>query len=462
MFTPMSLSLRSRTPALTRVAAALFLMGLPPLLSRAAEAGATNFKFDFGSGKVAPGYTQVLPEMNYTKERGYGFEPGAAVTTVDRGGEEALRGDFVTSDKPFLFSVAVPEGNYNVTVTLGDAAGESVATVKAESRRLMLEKVQTASGKFETRTFTVNVRNAKVPPPERNAPGNDHVELNDRENGPNGLVYHWDDKLTLEFNNTRPCVCALEITKVENVPTIFVAGDSTVTDQPREPGASWGQMLPRFFKPGVAVANHAESGETLKSFITELRLDKMLSQMKAGDYLFIQFGHNDEKVNWPQTYVEAGTTYKAYLKAFIAEARRRGATPVVLSPMQRRQFDENGKIKNNHGNYPTAAREAAQEEGVAFIDLSAISFKFYEALGPAKAPLAFSGAGERRDVTHHNNYGAYEFAKAVVEGVRTNKLDLAKFIVDDFSGFDPAHPDSPDTWTLPASPGRATQAPRGN
>ncbi|MEO7413022.1 MAG: rhamnogalacturonan acetylesterase, partial [Opitutaceae bacterium] len=189
---------------------------------------------------------------------------------------------------------------------------------------------------------------------------------------------------------------------------------------------------------------------------------KVLSQIKRGDYLLMQFGHNDEKASWPQTYVEAFTTYKAYLKVYIAEARRRGATPVIISPMQRRQFDDNGKIRNNHGDYPEAVRQVAKEEGVAFIDLSAVSFTFYEALGPTKAPLAFSGSGERRDATHHNNYGAYEFAKAVVEGIRANQLDLAKYIADDFTGFNPAHPDSPDTWTLPASPGRAAQAPRGN
>ncbi|MEO7412149.1 MAG: rhamnogalacturonan acetylesterase, partial [Opitutaceae bacterium] len=218
------------------------------MLAFSAETPAVNRKFDFGSGKVATGYTQILPKMLYSTERGFGFESGATVVATDRGGDDALRGDFLTSDKPFLFSASVPEGNYRVTVTLGDAAGESLTTVKAESRRLMLEKVQTAAGKFETRTFIVNIRNAKVPPPERNAPGNDHVELNDRENGPNGLVYHWDDKLTLEFNNTSPKVCAIEIDRVE-VPTVFVLGDSTVTDQPREPGASWGQMLTRFFKP---------------------------------------------------------------------------------------------------------------------------------------------------------------------------------------------------------------------
>jgi lysophospholipase L1-like esterase len=210
------------------------------------------------------------------------------------------------------------------------------------------------------------------------------------------------------------------------------------------------------------VANHAESGETLKSFITEMRLAKVLSQMKAGDYFLIVFGHNDEKKSWPQTYVEAKTTYKDYLRVFIAEARRLGATPVIMSPVQRRTFDAAGRIRNSHGDYPEAVRELAKEEGVAFIDLSAMTTTLYEALGPEKAYLAFSGYGPKRDATHHDNYGAYEIAKCVVAGIRANHLDLANCLMDDVPPFDPARPDDPDTWTLPASAGRMTQPPRGN
>lgn len=449
---------------MNRALLVLLLTAIPALAAdQAAPASApASFKFDFGSGPVAAGYIQVTPDLAYSAERSFGFEPGPAPTAADRGGDP-LRGDFITGDQPFSFSVKVPEGNYRVAVTLGDAQGESVNTIKAESRRLMVEKLATGAGKFETATFTVNVRDAKVPPPPLNAPGNDHVELNNRENSQaNGLVLHWDDKLTLEFNNTHPCVCAVEITKVEDAITVFIAGDSTVTDQPREPGNSWGQMLPRFLKGNIAVANHAESGETMKSFITELRLDKMLSQMKKGDYLLMQFGHNDEKASWPQTYVEANTTYKAYLKVFVAEARRRGVTPVLCSPVQRRQFDASGKIRNSHGDYPEAVRQVALEEKVAFIDLAALSAKLYEALGPEKAPLAFSGNGPTRDATHHNNYGSYEIAKCVAQGLKDNNLDLAQYLVDDFTGFDPSHPDNVDTWTIPASLGRMTQAPRGN
>ena len=415
---------------------ALTTLGIPALAFGAESTSTSHWKFSFASSGEG---TKVSPSENFTIERGYGFD----LSTTPAG-----------DGKPFFFSITIPEGNYRVKVTFGDQTTASSNTVKAESRQLMLERLETKAGEFVTRDFIVNVRNSQVPPPEKNAPGGSAVALNEREKG----LLRWDDKLTLEFNGTAPMIAGLEIERVE-VPTVFLTGDSTVTDQGYEPGASWGQMLPGFLQ-GVAVANHAESGETMKSFISGLRLAKVVGQIKAGDYWFIQFGHNDEKKNWPQTYVEARTTYKAYLKVFIAEARLRGAIPVLVTSMQRRVFDAAGKIRNTHGDYPEAVREVAVEEKVALIDLERMSVAFYEALGPQKSPLAFSAGGT--DITHHNNYGAYELAKCVVQGIRDAGLPLANLISGDFAGFDPAHPDAPETFALPASPMRSNVAPRGN
>ena len=392
-----------------------------------------------GLGLAGAQSFELATESAFTPERAHGFDLGTAPNAAG---------------KPFFFSVAVPEGTYRVTVTLGGAPEASANTIKAESRQLMLEHVTTQPGESLVRNFLVNVRNTRIPPPEKNAPGGSAVVLNERETG----LLRWDDKLTLEFNGPASRVSHLSFEKVE-VPVVYLLGDSTVTDQPSEPGASWGQMLPRFLA-GVAVANHAESGETMKSFISGLRLAKVLSQVKAGDWLFLQFGHNDEKKQWPQTYVEAHTTYKAYLRTFIAEARLRGATPVLVTSMQRRNFDAQGKIKNTHGDYPQAVREVAAEEKVALVDLERMSVALYEALGPEKAPLAFSAGG--KDVTHHNNYGAYELAKCVIQAIRDAHLPLAQFISEDFPGFDPAHPDAPETFALPASPQRSDVVPRGS
>ena len=155
---------------------------------------ATSFKFDFGAAKVV-GHSQVLPEMVYSKERGYGFEPGAAVQAVHR-----AAGDLIASNKTFLFSVAVPEGNYQVTVTLGDPEGESKTTIKAEIRRLMVEKAYLDKGKVATYTFNVAVRTPQIP-------GGGVVRLKPREQQTE--VRAWDEKLTLEFDDAHPCVGAI-------------------------------------------------------------------------------------------------------------------------------------------------------------------------------------------------------------------------------------------------------------
>lgn len=425
---------------------------------RPAGQASSRLKFDFGSGKVASGYTQVLPTTKYTKEKGYGFFGEAVITSEDRGGKDALQSDFCTSDTPFLFTIDLPEGNYDVTVTLGDTKGESVTTVKAECRRLMLEKVQTKSGKVETRTFTVHIRTPRI---------NDTTKVRLKEREFNYL--HWDNQLTLEFGNTSPKVCAVEIAKNTTATTVFLAGNSTVVDQDREPWAAWGQMIPSFFKPrNVVIANYAESGEALNSFRSAKRLEKILSQIKAGDYLFIEFGHNDQKQKGEG--VGAFTTYKADLKYYINEVKKRKAIPVLITSMHRRNFDSTGHIVNTLGDYPEAVRQTAKEENVALIDLNAMSKVLYEAWGPEQSLKAFvhypanSFPGQDKEIkdnTHFSTYGAYEIAKCIVEGIKKAKLDLAKQLVND-KPFDPAHPDPLETWNWPLSPLTAVVKPDGN
>ncbi|WP_421738904.1 rhamnogalacturonan acetylesterase [Caulobacter sp.] len=403
-------------------------------------AGTPRWAFDFRPGPPAEGHVSVAATRAYSTEAGFGFEPRPV-------GAEA--------SPTFLFSVAVPEGDYRVTVDLGDAGAPGDVTIKAESRRLMVERGVTRKGEVVSRTFIVNVRHPAMTPPPANAPGAAGVQLNAREVG----SYDWDDRLTLEFCGPAPRLARLKVEPV-TVPTVFLAGDSTVTDQRYEPAAGWGQMLPRFFKPEVSIANHAESGETLKAFLVERRLDKLLSAMKPGDYLFIQFGHNDQKANWPQTYAEAATTYRDYLKVYIGEARRRGATPVLVTSMHRRKFDAAGKIVNTLGDYPDAVRAVARETGVTLIDLHAMSAAFYEALGPDQAWKAFNDGG--KDATHHNNYGAYQLARCVAEAIRVSGLPLARSLAADVSPFDPARPTPPDAFVLPESLARSSVAPRGN
>ena len=428
------------------LSAAKYLMMCVVLLTFDATSLRAQTKFDFGPGALQKGYLRVTEKNIYNAEIGYGFEPAARITCIDRSGKNDLRSDFCTSEQSFYFSVRLPEGNYSVSVTLGDAAGETVTTIKAELRRLMIEKVETKPGRFETLTFTVNVRTPRIA-------GDGEVKLKEREKTTE--IWAWDDKLTLEFNNSRPAVAAIEITPA-NVPTIYLLGDSTVADQPREPYNSWGQMLTRFFGPGVAIANHAESGESLRSSVAAKRLDKVLSTIRPGDYLFIQYGHNDEKEKGEG--VGAFTTYKSGLKKFVAKARGRKAVPVLITPVQRRTFDLDQRITNSHGDYPEAVRQVAKEEKVPLIDLNLMSKTLYEAWGAEPSKRAFAP----NDNTHHNNYGSYELAKCIVEGIRTNNLDIAKNLIRDLPRFDPSRPDSFESFEIPPSPLQTNGKPAGN
>jgi lysophospholipase L1-like esterase len=277
------------------------------------------------------------------------------------------------------------------------------------------------------------------------------VALKSRETG----VAHWDDALTLEFGDRHPAIAAVEIAPAADVTTVFLAGDSTVTDQTSEPWSSWGQMLPRFFGPDVAVANHAESGESLRSFVAERRLEKIFDLIRPGDYLFLQFAHNDQKLGSDTGF------YETTLRSVMTDTRRRGAIPVLVTSMQRRRFDTRGAIVNSLEGFPEAMRRVARQEGAALIDLTAMSQRFFEALGPEGSKRAFvhypaatfpGQAAELKDDTHVNAYGAYELARAVIEGIRSAGLGLASTLASDVAPFDPAHPDSPDTWSLPASP----------
>ncbi len=436
----------------TRLAIVYFLLGAAT--AAAADAPPPGFKFQFAPGKAAPGFTLVKPDAIYSKEASYGFEPGANLTAVDRGGDNPLHAGFVTSGNLFKFSVAVPEGNYKVTVTLGDVKEESTTTVKAEARRLMLERLYTAPGHFETRSFYVSVRNPVLPDGTK-------IKLDVQEVDANGqlITPTWDDKLTLQFSDAKPALCAVEIEPAEKPVTLFLASDSTVTDQRGEPYGTWGQMLPRWFKPPVVVANFAESGETAKAFRREHRWDKIMSALKPGDYVLMQFGTNDlnktghnaiwptddHEGDWPNTYVE-GEDYKSLLKQYAAEVKAKGGIPIIVSPMTK--IDRATGAINAAGlrNYPKDAIDAAKESGCAYIDLNAMSVAVWTALGP----LAPRGTV---DGLHSNTYGGYLLSRCIVEGMKQNKFEVVKYLVEDAGVFDPQHPQPlPDDFKIPLEP----------
>lgn len=393
--------------------------------------------FDFDMTKTQPVYND---------ETGYGYDLLPPPTKK-------------TPNTPFYFSVKVDDGNYRVKVVLGSKKAAGETTVRAEGRRLMVENLTTKKGQTKTCEFVVNKRSPRIDDKSR-------VRIKDREKG----YLDWDDKLTLEFNGDAPVVQSLHIERDDMCPTLYLCGNSTVVDQNDEPWASWGQMITRWFGPEVAVSNHAESGLTARSFIAAGRLDKIMSTLKAGDYVFIEFGHNDEKEKLPGD--GAWYHYVYNLKIFCDKIRSKGADVVFCTPTQRRAFDKDKRtLLNTHGDFPAAMKSVAEREKVSIIDLNAMTKVFFETLGyeDSKRALVHYPANtfpgqekELADNTHFNPYGAYEVAKCVVMGIKQLQLPVANYLRHDWQDFSPAHPD--DWKTFKWAPARTTDIvrPDGN
>ena len=357
--------------------------------------------------------------------------------------------------EPFYFSVKVPDGNYLVKVVLGGKKNSNT-TVRAEGRRLMMDNITTKRAKdTQEVSFTVNKRTPLIDEKNR-------VKIKDREKA----YFTWDDKLTLEFNGDMPAVKHIHIEKAD-VPTIYLCGNSTVVDQNYEPWASWGQMITRWFGPEVAISNHAESGLTARTFIASNRLDKILTTLKKGDYVFVEFGHNDEKEKKPGD--GAWYHYQYQLKIFVDQVRKKGADIVFCTPTQRRAFNDDKKtLMNTHGDFPAAMKMVAEKENVPLIDLNASTKVFFEALGyeDSKRALVHYPAemyGRKlEDNTHFNPFGAYEVAKCVVMGMKQLNLPIVKYLRPDWQDFDPAQPDDWKTFKWAPSRIVENQKPDGN
>ena len=357
--------------------------------------------------------------------------------------------------EPFYFSVKVPDGNYLVKVVLGGKKNSNT-TVRAEGRRLMMDNITTKRAKdTQEVSFTVNKRTPLIDEKNR-------VKIKDREKA----YFTWDDKLTLEFNGDMPAVKHIHIEKAD-VPTIYLCGNSTVVDQNYEPWASWGQMITRWFGPEVAISNHAESGLTARTFIASNRLDKILTTLKKGDYVFVEFGHNDEKEKKPGD--GAWYHYQYQLKIFVDQVRKKGADIVFCTPTQRRAFnDDKMTLMNTHGDFPAAMKMVAEKENVPLIDLNSLTKTFFETLGYEDSKRALVHypkemyGRELADNTHFNTYGAYEVAKCVVMGMKQLNLPVVQYLRADWQDFNPAQPD--DWKTFKWAPSRISEnvKPDGN
>jgi lysophospholipase L1-like esterase len=305
-----------------------------------------------------------------------------------------------TGTSPVLCTIPVPnDGNYNVTVELGSASAASMSRVQAETYRIVIPEMSLAAGAYSQQTFSVNVR----------------MEDHDGYSAV-GKV------LNLRIDGAAPALHGVGFAAAPNIPTIFVAGDSTVCDWdpiytaanantagPLERG--WAQELSQFFKPGIAVANYADSGETASSFYGGF-WGPAKALLRAGDYVFVQFGHNDQKGNT--------SAFSSNMMRYITDARNAKATPVLITPPGRK-----GASTANPGfaGLDQQTRDLAMSQNVALVDLTNLSLAYYKTL-PDKS-VAFGNPSEG---THFSETGATGLSNEVVTSLKAGTLPLKDFI----------------------------------
>lgn len=359
------------------------------------------YHFDFGTASEAG--TTAVQDTLYTADQGYGFESTSGITVGT---------DQVALPADAKFAVDLPNANYKVTLKLGDAAQDSNVGVKSE---------------YVQKLAVTNVKQGEP------------------------LTYSYDIALVdgqLEFNFTGSAIHVQEII-IEKYPaqttgastTIYMAGDSTMQSYSaaQAPQEGWGQQFGRYFSNSVVVDNHSIGGRSSKSFLVDGRLDTILRQIKPGDFLFVSFGHNDASVGIPERYASPAD-YKMYLARYVNGARQRGATPVLLTPVGRRDFNMISQEFNvSFPEYVQAAKEVAQELNVQLIDLSQLSIAKYNQVGlaatekiflyanPGEYPKYPNGVG---DNTHFSSYGAQVIAGLVAGAVKGMGLSISPFVID--------------------------------
>ena len=237
-------------------------------------------------------------------------------------------------------------------------------------------------------------------------------------------------------------LCSFSLAAQEK-PTLYLIGDSTMSnkkDPDKNPEHGWGQMLPELMTSEINIENHAVNGRSTRSFLAEGRWEKVKDQLKPGDYVFIQFGHNDQKVADPERYTNPFTAYRYNLVKFVQEARVKGAHPVIFSSIVRRNFNEHGVLVDTHGTYPMVARQVAKDLNVPFIDLQWLSEQLvtgyglegsqqlYLHLKPGEDPYEPEGV---EDNTHLSKKGATLVASLALQEIARQELQLKKYIKED-------------------------------
>ncbi|MCU4164765.1 rhamnogalacturonan acetylesterase [Carboxylicivirga caseinilyticus] len=221
--------------------------------------------------------------------------------------------------------------------------------------------------------------------------------------------------------------------------TIYLAGDSTMAEkkEDKRPETGWGEHLQEFFSANVTVANHAQNGRSSKSFVSEGRWDSIMSLLKSGDYVFIEFGHNDQKIKSEERYSSPEDFY-TNLCRYVDDTRSKKATPVLLTPIMRRRFDENGQFYDTHAEYPEMTRKAAADKKVVLLDMHQLTKELIENYGEIKSKELFLIADSAvwtnypdgiDDNTHLNNMGAKKIAKLAVRAIEESDLAIKNDLI---------------------------------
>ncbi|MDT7784335.1 MAG: hypothetical protein QOF58_2754 [Pseudonocardiales bacterium] len=307
---------------------------------------------------------------------------------------------------PIKCSFNVAPGNYDVTVELGSTTKAASTSMSVEARRQVLNAVSTTSGQVVRTTATVNVRN-----PEGQPTGQ----------GGNGTA-----GLQITFGGSAPAIGTLTVTPARAPLAVYLAGDSTVCDQPAAPYTGWGQYLPASVRSGAVIANYGDSGESSGSFLSNSALfPTMKPLIKSKDLVFIQLGHNDKTTS--------ATAFRDNLTRLVNGVRERGGVPVLMTPPVRRLFSGNKltgtalHINSVGADLPAVIRALGRSANVPVIDLTAKSKTLVESMGPS-ASQALYLTREAGDNTHFSAQGAAEMAGLVVQGVRELNLPLAGYL----------------------------------
>ncbi|MEV0577816.1 rhamnogalacturonan acetylesterase [Streptomyces sp. NPDC050392] len=323
--------------------------------------------------------------------------PAVAVSSAPASGAGAPAG--CTGSVPVVCHFDVAPGTYRVTARIGGAA-EGRTTVTAETRRTVLGETPTAAGRQVIRSFTVDVREPEGEPTGASgSPG-----------------------LDLAFGGPAPLLAGLRVTPAARTPQLFLIGDSTVCDQLGSPYTGWGQELPQYLRAGISVSNHADSGESSQTYLDQPQLFPTVRPLiRRGDTVLIQLAHNDKQTT------EAD--YRANLTTMIDAIRAEGGRPVLVTPIVRRWFNTDGTLDNGTAllvnglgvDLPQQIRLLAAEHGVPLVDLTALTRRRVEELGP-DASKALYLTDEKRDNTHTSERGATEYAAMVRDALREQHL----------------------------------------